>query len=108
MGSVMTCGIIGAIIHEVITDPTGGPPPRAVRTSVFEDERHLHVHPILRDLSALDLHFLLLDPGALDVLQSLVRARDPDAKGVFEALRARGRDLRDLCDCHSLLAPFWQ
>jgi|GEM_PF-2680342 len=75
------------------------------RALIFEDERHLHVHPELRDLPALDLHLLLLDPGALDVLQSHFRARDPDAKGVFEALRGRGRDLRDFCDCHSLLAP---
>src|SRR5215471_1581850 len=56
-------------------------------TLFLEDERHLHVHAILDDLSTVDLQLLLLDPDALDVLQGLAGAGDPDVDGVLEALR---------------------
>jgi hypothetical protein len=52
---------------------------------ILEDECHLHIHAILGDLPALDRQLLFLNPGALDVAQCLVSARDPDLN-VLEAL----------------------
>src|SRR4051812_24407374 len=54
--------------------------------SVGEDEGHLHVHPIGGDLAVLDHDFLVLDPGALDVLEGLGGAVDAHFNGVLKAL----------------------
>src|SRR5438477_5506403 len=79
-------------------------PPRAgsqpAPRLILEDEGDLHVHPVLRDLPAFDPQLLLLDPGALHVLEGLVRSLDADPGGILEAFRGRGGDLGDACDGH--------
>src|SRR5688572_21139255 len=71
--------------------------------SVGEDEGHLHVDPIGRDLAVLDDDLLLLNPGALDVLQRLGSAGYPLLDRVLKALVRRRGDFGDTGDGHGFL-----
>src|SRR2546426_752935 len=97
--------------------PAGPPTPTEMvrggrSASVVDDERHHQVDLVLGDLVVLDVHALLLDPGAADIPEGLRRAGDPLLDGVLEALRGGGADLRDTGDGHSVLSftcgsPHW-
>src|SRR6185436_2741065 len=77
-------------------------PFRQPACSIVEQERHEHVHLILTDLSVLDPYRLLLDPGALDVADRLVRPHDTALDRIFEAgVRGRG-DFRYFGNVHSV------
>src|SRR3546814_10379818 len=60
---------------------------------------------LLGNRAALQTDLLLLDPGAPDVAERLVRAVEAGLDRVLEAGRRRRADLRHACDCHGT-APF--
>src|SRR5690606_30759203 len=53
-------------------------------------------------LAVVDRDFLILDPGALEVAQRLVRPFDALHDRVLEALVADAADFGDACDAHRL------
>ena len=72
-------------------------------TGSLEHERDLQVNPEVNDLVVLKLHLLVLDPGALDVLDGLAGPPDPIPDRVVEAVRGFGADLDDLGNGHEVL-----
>ena len=71
--------------------------------SIGQDKRYLEDHLVSRHLAIVDRHFLILDPGALDVLQRLVGALDTLDDGVLKTHCADAADFADACDRHALL-----
>src|SRR5512147_533158 len=60
---------------------------RELLALIFENKRDHQSNMVFRDLAILDHDFLVLHPGALDVLQGLVRACDADSNGILKTLR---------------------
>ncbi len=77
--------------------------PGLAHNSVVQNEGHEHVHLVLGDRASVQANVLLLDPGALDVPQGLVRALEAGLDRVLEARGRRRADLGHTCDWHVVL-----
>lgn len=70
--------------------------------SIGQNKGHFQDHLVSGYLAIVDRHFLVLHPGAFDVLQRLVGARYTLDDGVSEARRADAADLANACYCHDV------
>jgi len=67
--------------------------------SIFEDKRHLHLDPILGDLSfIIDYNFLVLDPCGFNFPESFLGASNSCPDCIIETLCRRRFDFSDPCD----------
>src|SRR5262249_25645640 len=71
----------------------------------LEDEGHLHRHPVLGDLTALDLRLLADDFETGDPANGFRGALHPLVNGIVETLFRGSGDLRDARDGHG--KPPW-
>lgn len=72
--------------------------------SIVKNERDPHPYSVLGDLTIIDANLMVLYPGALHIVKSLIGALDADANSVLEALGRRRGYFRNLCDTH--VSPF--
>src|SRR5688572_17292886 len=80
------------------------PTPKAsAGASVGENEGHLHVDPVSRNLAVRDDDLLVLDPGAFDILQRLGGAGYPLLDRILKTLLRRRGDFGDAGDRHGFL-----
>jgi hypothetical protein len=66
-------------------------------SSVFQNEGHFQVDPVLGNLAVLDRDLLILYPGAHNVFQGLGCALDSTVDGILETLVGRSNNFCHFC-----------